>query len=402
MSACLPLGQDVLTKLSLVATEKSALEEKLTREFEVLEGKNCDLEKKRELSNESLGKKLAVVEERLAMLKGVFSTVSSANEESNRDSGNDSGGWIIPMSDSHDKASSLKSCQTKPYPSLGNPSSKSPPQRESKDSEGITNGDQLGVMTEGSFLEYELEAGGYSENSINCNRKRNINGSEDDSDSLGVNKKTKRLLESGCKKNSLPNDLLKNLNPSAPGVSKANLPPKFSSASIEQYESKNGRHEISELHFRKSVSGAVGGLIDGTNRSPRSDPHEPSPVTKAVAGFRSGKEIEWKHRADMLSAFANNPELCIAAVCALYRRTISEKVSRNSLGFSSFDCVSGTTAAKYLINGDPANKLSKSVSEVQQDRPAILKTCETLAIRYGVQLFEIYQKKLDPFFRSKG
>lgn len=55
------------------------------------------------------------------------------------------------------------------------------------------------------------------------------------------------------------------------------------------------------------------------------------------------QKLEWEFEADMLAAFGKDPELCMKAVCALYRQqTSEEKVSRGTLvynyrGFSKFD-----------------------------------------------------------------
>lgn len=57
------------------------------------------------------------------------------------------------------------------------------------------------------------------------------------------------------------------------------------------------------------------------------------------------KELKWEYEADMLAAFGKDSDLCMKAVCALYRQqTSEEKVSKESLfynkrGFSKFDAV---------------------------------------------------------------
>lgn len=56
-----------------------------------------------------------------------------------------------------------------------------------------------------------------------------------------------------------------------------------------------------------------------------------------------GKKLEWEFEGDMLAAFGKDAELCMKAVCALYRQqTHEEKASKGSLvynhrGFSKFD-----------------------------------------------------------------
>ncbi|GAA0175319.1 hypothetical protein LIER_28511 [Lithospermum erythrorhizon] len=113
---------------------------------------------------------------------------------------------------------------------------------------------------------------------------------------------------------------------------------------------------------------------------------------------RRGKGTSWKTPPDMIHTLRNDPEFCLSAVCALYRQHISAGKSTDNIGFRFCDIASGTEAAKYLINDDPTNNLSRSVSEVEQERPSTLETCWKLAIKYLKQLFDMYQKKLDPLF----
>lgn len=60
-------------------------------------------------------------------------------------------------------------------------------------------------------------------------------------------------------------------------------------------------------------------------------------------GRRKDRISKWEFEADMLAAFGKDPELCMKAVCALYRQqTSEEKICKGSLysnhrGFSKFD-----------------------------------------------------------------
>lgn len=66
-------------------------------------------------------------------------------------------------------------------------------------------------------------------------------------------------------------------------------------------------------------------------------------VISMVRRRRDCKPSEWKFEGDMLAAFGKDPELCMKAVCALYRQqTADERVSKetfysNGRGFSKFD-----------------------------------------------------------------
>ncbi|GAA0140781.1 hypothetical protein LIER_02072 [Lithospermum erythrorhizon] len=111
-----------------------------------------------------------------------------------------------------------------------------------------------------------------------------------------------------------------------------------------------------------------------------------SSENQEVAGFQTSKGTTWNRSADMFSAFRNDPELCLAAVCTLYRQHISAENPSNRGVLGGVD-------------------IDRSVLEVQRDwphGPHVLQICERLAIRYKEQLFEIYQKKLDPFFCMKS
>lgn len=58
-----------------------------------------------------------------------------------------------------------------------------------------------------------------------------------------------------------------------------------------------------------------------------------------------GHKVEWEFEADMLAAFGKDPELCMKAVCALYRKqTAEEKIGKftcysNRQGFSQCDAL---------------------------------------------------------------
>ncbi|KAL3498963.1 hypothetical protein ACH5RR_041695 [Cinchona calisaya] len=126
-----------------------------------------------------------------------------------------------------------------------------------------------------------------------------------------------------------------------------------------------------------------------------------------LASIRRESKKGWNFAADMLSDFDKDYELCMNAVCALYRKKISAEKSlmKSSLpadlGFSHFDAMRGKQLAEFLIDGDPQLKLKRTVSEVQQQDPRVLSICKDLAFQYSEKLFEIYCKAEDPFFHPK-
>ncbi|KAM3271105.1 hypothetical protein P3S67_029308 [Capsicum chacoense] len=107
-------------------------------------------------------------------------------------------------------------------------------------------------------------------------------------------------------------------------------------------------------------------------------------------GNKSG--IEWSSEDDFCSAFYTDAELCLNAVCALYRQQISGnkfssmcKIDKNRI----------TALGVFLCRGDPENKLKRTISDVG---PEDLCICKTLAIRYFRQIYRIYNSKKDQLF----
>ncbi|XP_062120240.1 uncharacterized protein LOC133834590 [Humulus lupulus] len=119
---------------------------------------------------------------------------------------------------------------------------------------------------------------------------------------------------------------------------------------------------------------------------------------------KKDKSFKWEFEADMLADFGKDTELCMKAVCALYRQqTSEEKISKGTLvynnrGFSKVDALRGTNLAVFLTDGDAESHLRKTVEELEKSDPKAVKLCRTLATNYSKQLFEIYKNKEDPFF----
>ncbi|KAG2333056.1 hypothetical protein Bca52824_004236 [Brassica carinata] len=128
-----------------------------------------------------------------------------------------------------------------------------------------------------------------------------------------------------------------------------------------------------------------------------------------IARLRRDKkpgEHKWTYETDMLAAFGKDPELCMRAVCVLYRfQTEDEKATRsshvaNGRGFSMFDADRGTRLGQFLTDGDPEGDLKKSVEELQSFMFDAVEICRDLAVRYSKQLFLIYNNREVPFFAA--
>ncbi|KAM3379858.1 hypothetical protein P3S68_012272 [Capsicum galapagoense] len=107
-------------------------------------------------------------------------------------------------------------------------------------------------------------------------------------------------------------------------------------------------------------------------------------------GNKSG--IEWTSEDDFCSTFYTDVELCLNAVCALYRQQIS---GNKFSSMSKIDKNRITALGVFLCRDDPENKLKRTISEVG---PEDLCICKTLAIRYSRQICRIYNSKKDQLF----
>ncbi|EES00045.1 RNA polymerase-associated protein LEO1 [Sorghum bicolor] len=119
---------------------------------------------------------------------------------------------------------------------------------------------------------------------------------------------------------------------------------------------------------------------------------------------RKKKAKEWDYEADMLAAFGEHPELCLKAVCAIYRKqTEDEQVEKASLvhnkqGFSHKDAPRGSRIAEFLLDGDRVGPVKKTVSDLDDYDHYAFEFCRKVASHYSKQLFAIYQNKEDPYF----
>lgn len=178
-------------------------------------------------------------------------------------------------------------------------------------------------------------------------------------------------------------------------------------------------HKIDEVGSESESEGeSLGGFIDDrSNSSNISDSSDGSDDSKDALDsnleFRDilnriqrskNHKSEWEFEADMLAAFGKDPELCMKAVCALYRQQTSdekcykEALHQNHRGFSKFDAARGSVLAEFLTDGEPSGEVKKSVEELLQYDLTALELCKHLATHYSKQLFEIYKNKEDPLF----
>ncbi|URE20173.1 Nucleotide-sugar transporter [Musa troglodytarum] len=189
----------------------------------------------------------------------------------------------------------------------------------------------------------------------------------------------------------------------------------YSDSDDDEEDKVNGRNEVDDIGS-ESEGESLGGFIVSSSDNPESEPSSENSSSKeeegsdldldnVLANIRREKDTKvWEFEADMLASFSKDPELCMKAVCALYRQQTSDEQSvketllTNRRGFSKIDAQRGSTMAEFLTDGDPFGPLKKSVKDLENyDRKAI-DYCHKLANRYSKQLFTIYQNKEDPFF----
>ncbi|KAI3860852.1 hypothetical protein MKX03_002468 [Papaver bracteatum] len=109
-------------------------------------------------------------------------------------------------------------------------------------------------------------------------------------------------------------------------------------------------------------------------------------------------EMKWKSEVDMLSSFEEDPEICLKAVCALYRQEISEdEISPKGLVIDS-DTLRCTSLAQFLMDNDCKGDVKKSVKELEKFDSKAVGDCKKLVRRYSIYLFDIYENRKDPFF----
>ncbi|KAK9716644.1 hypothetical protein RND81_06G247800 [Saponaria officinalis] len=139
-----------------------------------------------------------------------------------------------------------------------------------------------------------------------------------------------------------------------------------------------------------------------------SSDHSKTPLTPKPSQQKNSKsdnnvEVEsvdssakrWESEADMVRDLEKNPEICMRAICALYRQHMNVGESK---GFSEVDAFRGKILGNFLVNGDIHGGVKKSVAKlVEYDRDGPNK-CRRIAMDHSSRLFEIYKNKEDPHF----
>lgn len=168
---------------------------------------------------------------------------------------------------------------------------------------------------------------------------------------------------------------------------------------VRRCDDKDGGKSYSQLSSRRSDLFKLGGIGDDSSSDSESDPLSDKSMNLLIQ--RMTKQKIFSSEDDLKSSFEKDPELCMNAVCALYRKLISPNISPKGLcftssqGLSQSDKFSIAALGEYLIDGDPGNKLRKAVEEV---RPKDHAECKRLATEYCHQLYQIYLSREDRLF----
>ncbi|XP_011073624.1 uncharacterized protein LOC105158540 isoform X1 [Sesamum indicum] len=245
------------------------------------------------------------------------------------------------------------------------------------------------VRTPSSSQRNQRNRTDFSEDSlVNLSRKRKRSIARSDKVNIPINQKKNQILEpTNDGIGPLENNFLVKPTPSP-----------ISHSVSRSHEEKSGLVCDSQTPLQK-----FNALKDGDTTDSEDESCSDSCMDELIATLESEKlSRKWMFKADMLQAFQDDVELCMNAVCALYRQQFFTGKSTHGSSkygvFSHIDSISGRVLAEYLIDGDPELRLKKSVSDVKEGRPDVLSKCRKLANIYHEKLFEIYCDRKDPFF----
>ncbi|KAG5593323.1 hypothetical protein H5410_043837 [Solanum commersonii] len=168
---------------------------------------------------------------------------------------------------------------------------------------------------------------------------------------------------------------------------------------VRRCDDKDGGKSYSQLSSRRSDLYMLDGTGDDSSSDSENDPLSDKSMNMLIQSITKRKIFSSED--DLRSSFEKDPELCMNAICALYRHQISPNISSKGFfattrqGLSQSDKISIAALGEYLMDGDPENKLRKAVEEV---RPKDHAECKRLATKYCDQLYQIYLNKEDRLF----
>ncbi|KAG2594817.1 chromodomain-helicase-DNA-binding protein 1-like [Panicum virgatum] len=172
---------------------------------------------------------------------------------------------------------------------------------------------------------------------------------------------------------------------------------------INDEDSSENTSDSAEESCDKPDASGTSVLNEGSPAPEESDSEVDYADVMARIG-RKNKAKDWKFEGDMLAAFDEHPEICLKAVCALYRKQTEEEQKQkatfvqNKQGFNQIHALRGSRIAEFLLDGDLYGPLKKTISDLEEYDRNALGFCRKVASHYSKQLFAIYQNKEDPYF----
>ncbi|XBH82879.1 hypothetical protein VPH35_071434 [Triticum aestivum] len=172
-------------------------------------------------------------------------------------------------------------------------------------------------------------------------------------------------------------------------------------------------HEENFIDDSENFAVSVEESSAGPEESENEDTYED--VMARIRGKRNAKSKDWEIEAEMPTSFDEHPHEHadrllhplvddLPSVCALYRKQTEEEqaekatIMHNKKGFSQIDARRGSHIAQFLLDGDAAGPLKKTVQDLEKYNRRALEFCHKMALSYSKQLFAMYQKKEDPYF----
>ncbi|KAL9246673.1 hypothetical protein vseg_020178 [Gypsophila vaccaria] len=132
-------------------------------------------------------------------------------------------------------------------------------------------------------------------------------------------------------------------------------------------------------------------------------PMTPKQTQQKIAKSDNDVEVEsvnssakqWDYEADMVDDLEKNPEICMRAICALYRQHVTVGPSK---GFNEINAFRGKVLGKFLVDGDLHGGVKRSVAKLMEFDRDGANMCRRIVMDHTSRLFEIYKNKEDTHF----
>ncbi|XP_016555803.1 uncharacterized protein LOC107855315 isoform X2 [Capsicum annuum] len=221
-------------------------------------------------------------------------------------------------------------------------------------------------------------------------RKRSLSDSDNGDGSLSGKQKTRSIQELNCDgKLFLAHDN------------------SHKTVFVRRCDDKDGGKSYSQPSSRRSDLYKLDDICDDSSSDSGNDPLSDKSMDMLIQSYQLKKERitrckMFSSEDDLRLSLDKDPELCMDAVCALYRRQFSPNISSKGLGntmrleLSESDIFSIRVLGEYLIDGDLENKRRKAVDEIPSKNH---EKCKSLATKLCHQLYQLYLSKEDPLFR---